>query len=129
MAQALYRLSYPDPHVAGSYVSQYWSHNGRQQTADRNELLKMYFVYLGTLYQWRINQTENRTSRVFNVSDNITDISDIEIFPLKNKYTAVGSFFNSGVTGQLTLWCNCFKTLLISPNIHVYPEDGTVGSE
>jgi len=55
--------------------------NGR---ADRNELLKMYFVYVGTLSQWRINQNENRTSSVFNVSDNITDISDTDI-PIKEQ--------------------------------------------
>jgi hypothetical protein len=34
----------------------------------------------------RINKTEKRISSVFNVSDNTTDI---QISPLKNKYTSV----------------------------------------
>lgn len=42
--------------------------------ADRNELLKTYFAYVGTLSQRRINKTGNRMSGVFNVSDNIIDI-------------------------------------------------------
>ena len=42
--------------------------------ADRKVLLIMYFAYVGTLSQRRTKKTGNRTSSVFNVSDNIIDI-------------------------------------------------------
>ena len=89
MAQSLYWLMYPDPHVAGSYVVNIGHITAENRHAEINELLKMYFAEVGTLFQRRINKTENRRSSVFNVSDNITDI---QIFPLKNKYTSAEIF-------------------------------------
>jgi hypothetical protein len=106
MAQSQYGLRYPDlhvvgsyvsqyqshncrKHVVGSYVSQYQSHNYRKHTQTETNSSKMYFACVGTLSQRPINNTGNTTSSVLNASDNITDI---QIFPLKNKYAAAERF-------------------------------------
>jgi hypothetical protein len=49
----------------------------------------MYFAYVGMLSQRRQNNNSNTTASVLNACDNITDI---QIFPLKNKYTAAERF-------------------------------------